>query len=341
MCLIIHREEGQEPIEQAFFKDVEKRNSDGWGIMWQNPRDNEVRTKVGFDFQEFWSLYRSLENKNVEMFVHFRMATHGSKTAEMCHPFEVIPGMYMMHNGVISTSGIGSKDNTKSDTWEFVNNAVKPILEAAKDPAALLRTDAFVYFLNEAAGNSNRLVFLDKNGWFIPNISIWSKTTKNVRVSNTYAYNMYNPTKKTYTQPTYKNQWWTNKNGTYTNNYAESYDYGVDKDYYGYKNNKTNLPVIRKTEDAVEEKEEKPLTGTELFCEGSGKVVDLDKKKAGLEPIEEFDFDDYVYSDYEDENMKFETMTSWIAHDEQYADELVYTSPEDAVELLNYLANQH
>lgn len=104
MCNIMICEK-RRPKEQELLKSYQQ-NPDGIGIAWLE-KDNHCYLK-GISLQELKKLVNKL---NLPFVIHFRLATHGNKTAEMCHPFIVTkqnknPLSYkgkeplLFHNGV-------------------------------------------------------------------------------------------------------------------------------------------------------------------------------------------------------------------------------------------------
>lgn len=227
MCLIIHRPRGHlNLLPEEFFADVWSKNSDGWGIMYlneDNPEKVEVGTVKSIKYDTFWATYKKLEEEDREMVIHFRMATHGTISDANAHPFEVVPGMYMVHNGTIDHP-FKARKNT-SDTVAFVDQVVKPIVECFKDPEYIIRDDAFLFLLEKAAGANNRLVFMDKQGiTFVNKKHGHQHPTLNVWVSNSYAYSWGKPEANKVLAP-------VSRPYGYTYGYGSVYD---DYDYESY-----------------------------------------------------------------------------------------------------------
>jgi hypothetical protein len=195
MCLIIHRKKDTPVIDKAFFEDVHSSNKDGWGIMWRKFNSSgvctEVKTKKGLEFKDFWKLYRTLESSDIEMLVHFRMRTDGDVNLDMCHPFKIIDGVYMMHNGIIDYP-YQEPDLTKSDTWCFIDQV---LIDQIKLEPKIIRTEGFMFGMETICGSGSTLAFMDKDGIVIANTDRWKDTEFDVPVSNTYAYRYGNPTK--------------------------------------------------------------------------------------------------------------------------------------------------
>lgn len=100
----------------------------GFGIV---RADHTLVSKGYFSVEELWKDINKLQKE--ELVIHFRWATHGSKTAEMCHPFVVvtdeadatccqgeITDPVFFHNGIIN--GYGNK--SISDTCDFAMNVL-------------------------------------------------------------------------------------------------------------------------------------------------------------------------------------------------------------------------
>ena len=211
MCLIIIRGVG-EIISKEFFEDVWKRNNDGWGIMWVSGKAERrrARRRVGLDFNDFWNVFKNLQDANIPCLVHMRMKTKGEINTAMCHPYEVVPGLYMMHNGTISADAIGVPEKEwpegASDSWAFANYIVKPILESSKlSIEETIRQPWFNRLISNTLSTNNRMVFMDRNGAEAMNTNNWGKTTDGLYVSNTYAFSMNNPNRTTYNSGTYHN----------------------------------------------------------------------------------------------------------------------------------------
>ena len=211
MCLIVRRGAG-ETVTKEFFEDVWRRNNDGWGIMWVSGKAERrrARRRVGLDFNDFWNVFKNLQDANIPCLVHMRMKTKGEINTAMCHPYEVVPGLYMMHNGTISADSIGVPEKEwpegASDSWAFANYIVKPILESSKlSIEETIRQPWFNRLISNTLSTNNRMVFMDRKGAEAMNTNNWGKTTDGLYVSNTYAFSMNNPSRTTYNSGTYHN----------------------------------------------------------------------------------------------------------------------------------------
>ncbi len=155
MCVIAAK-----PATEIITEDTLERcfdgNSDGAGFVVC--KDNQLIASKGFfTFKDFYEAYLPLQQ--YAAVIHFRIKTHGNRDAAMCHPFEVLPNkLWVAHNGIINIST--ESDETKSDTWHFVDKVLQP--ELNKDAAALKR-GSFKYLLGCTIGHS-KLAFLDNRG---------------------------------------------------------------------------------------------------------------------------------------------------------------------------------
>ena len=195
MCLIIHREKDAD-ISIQFLENVRERNPHGWGILYKN-REGQARVAKGLSMESFYKRYAKFLEHNAECVIHFRYATKGKVNRSNAHPYKVLGGdnpIYLMHNGTISIEG-AEKKGELSDTRIFIKDILKPMLQNIKDPHKFIRSKHFEFMMESVAGDhSSRFVLFDYKGALF--YGGWYKTTKNVWVSNTYAYGVDNPTRK-------------------------------------------------------------------------------------------------------------------------------------------------
>jgi predicted glutamine amidotransferase len=160
MCLIVHKYAKDSVFTLQQFDTMINCNRDGLGIMYVDSGRVRVEKSVGSDKEkrELWMKHRD-RNHYV---MHARLATHGAKDVENCHPYEILNmdkgdpvDLWMVHNGVIN--GIKDVDTKMSDTWNFVNGVIKPIVKA--DIRALWQSEHLQYFIDRGIGAS-KLVFL-------------------------------------------------------------------------------------------------------------------------------------------------------------------------------------
>lgn len=165
MCLLIELNKDTR-FSDTFLRGVYDRNSDGIGVMWADDEYKlHYRKALPSNAEEAIQFFRTVaEGKNC--CVHFRMKTHGAIDYENCHPYPVFGfdgeesehPMLLMHNGVL-TSG-NSKDRTKSDTWHFVRDVLRPLLDDHPD---MIHNQMFQKLLGHEIGN-NRFALMDYTG---------------------------------------------------------------------------------------------------------------------------------------------------------------------------------
>ncbi len=189
MCLII-RCEKDKPLSRELLEDMQRRNDDGFGFMWI--QDNKLKTHKNNsdDFELLWSKYEELKAFNP--FIHLRYKTHGLIDHTNTHPYPCGHGIYLMHNGIVNVND--SSDRDKSDTWHFIDQLIKPLIDLSPNPHKVIRSDKFRKLIENWMGNNTRMVFGDRGGFIIFNEKAWHKID-NIRtgcegllVSNTYAW---------------------------------------------------------------------------------------------------------------------------------------------------------
>lgn len=190
MCILIHH-----PKDACFtseqLADFYSKNSDGFGAIVKNGNTVEVIKNVG-SLAEIEDLYYDQVACH-EAVIHFRMKTHGEIDIANCHPYEVVPGIWMAHNGVLRTGN--AKDPKMSDTWHYIQDFLKPMLQAHPE---LMTNPGFIKFVGDHIGPSNKFALMNEKG----DVSIinresgydfWDLANKDLTVwySNTYAFSPY------------------------------------------------------------------------------------------------------------------------------------------------------
>jgi len=114
--------------------------------------------------QEFIDFYR--ENiASRDCAFHLRMRTHGDIDLLNCHPYEILNrsehglDLWLMHNGVLATGN--RADITKSDTWHYIQDYLKPMLASNPDFAF---HPSFKALIEDHIGGSNKFVIMDNEG---------------------------------------------------------------------------------------------------------------------------------------------------------------------------------
>lgn len=110
-----------------------------------------------FNLEEFLEAYEP--HKSKQTVLHFRIKTHGLINAENCHPYSIDNNLAFVHNGIIH--GVDhTPDDTKSDTWHFNENYLKPL--RAKDKS-FFKEPAQKKLIEKFLGGS-KLIFLNSKG---------------------------------------------------------------------------------------------------------------------------------------------------------------------------------
>ncbi len=163
MCLLM-KVSKESKFSDAFLRSVYVRNSDGIGVMWAEDGKLHYRKLLPKTVTEAINFFRE-HGEGKDCCVHWRMKTHGHINYENCHPYPVFGfdeqhphPMLLMHNGVLS--GGNSKDITKSDTWHFIRDTLRPLLQ---DYPNVVFNEKFVELLGKHIGN-NRFAIMDHTG---------------------------------------------------------------------------------------------------------------------------------------------------------------------------------
>ena len=153
MCVLIHKPAGvavPEPIIQS----AALHNADGWGVMGHTADgDTVLERHVDVDAARTIDFLRS--HTDSELAIHLRRRTHGDVNACNAHPFEIEPGLYLMHNGSFT---LPMRDPTYSDTWHLVHNILRPLARRHRD---LITDPTFLELISAVAGPVNRLILFD------------------------------------------------------------------------------------------------------------------------------------------------------------------------------------
>ena len=188
MCLII-KTDLTKPIPEKLLKHMSEKNSDGWGMMWIANNELMIEKSIR-PFVDLWNAYEARKQWNP--IIHLRWKTHGDLTQKNAHPFYCGFGIFLMHNGMVNAPI--TTDNTYSDTWNFIESWLKPLLKSVTNPHNFIRSTTFKSILEHEIGYNNRIVLGDRGGFITFNESQWH-TIKNphtevegLLVSNTYAW---------------------------------------------------------------------------------------------------------------------------------------------------------
>ena len=163
MCLLI-RQFKDTNFTDEHIRDFYSRNRDGVGVMWAENGELHYNKLLPRNAEECLEFYNRVA-RGKDCCVHFRMRTHGKIDNENCHPYEVFgfttPSempMLLMHNGILHTGN--TADTTKSDTWHYIANYLRPLIE--KDPDQAFQPH-FADVIGKHIGQ-NRFVLMDQLG---------------------------------------------------------------------------------------------------------------------------------------------------------------------------------
>lgn len=154
MCLIIHKPAGT-PIPLKLVEAAVPFNSDGWGAMGFSAGGHLIMTRwkttKASDIQQFADM-----RIDDELVLHLRYRTRGAADARNLQPFEIVPGLFLMHNGDVD---VPRRLADRSDTWHLVNDHLRPLLERHRD---LALDRGFLRIFEQSLGLSNRVVLLSR-----------------------------------------------------------------------------------------------------------------------------------------------------------------------------------
>ena len=191
MCLIVVKPKNSKSyLNYERFCMALNTNPHSIGILYK--KDNKIKVKKFIKPKDIKKkIFNIIKNKD-EYAIHFRYATHGSIDTKNCHPFRVVDGLYLMHNGILSK--YGDMNKTQSDTRNFIDYYLRPIIE--KYGIEIIYTEEFKESVEKEIGLGNKIVLIDKDFNFIifnENLGTW---IDNNWLSNTYSTKEY--TFKTY-----------------------------------------------------------------------------------------------------------------------------------------------
>ncbi|HEX4895911.1 MAG TPA: class II glutamine amidotransferase [Solimonas sp.] len=154
MCLIIHKP-ADASIPEDLLAAAAAHNPDGWGLMGFAPdgrllleRHATVDVAVVADTVRHW--------RDAEFVLHLRRQTRGGSGLENVHPFKILDGLYLVHNGTLK---LDVRVPGRSDTWHFVHDLLRPL--AQRHPG-LLSDHGFLRILELGLKPENKLALLDQ-----------------------------------------------------------------------------------------------------------------------------------------------------------------------------------
>ena len=174
MCVIIIKDKKTKLPKKEYLENCFDNNPDGAGFMYTDDGrvviDKGYMTQKSFlkQYEKLCKKYNNFKNKS--LIIHMRITTDGSTSKKNCHPFVISKNfkdchklhtssdLGVAHNGIISAYKPPKNAEDISDTINFINEYLAPILEEAPN---LYKNKAFLDGL-ELITNS-KLAFLDTN----------------------------------------------------------------------------------------------------------------------------------------------------------------------------------
>lgn len=186
MCLLINKKAGY-VFSHEWLEDFYSHNKDGIGVMWAENGEIHIAKTVPSSLQELLEFHDEHIGAKA-CSIHFRMRTHGDTDLTNCHPYEVLGDetgypIYMMHNGVLQRGN--SWDTTKSDTWHYINDIIRPALLA--DPTQFM-APWFKTLIEDNIGRGNKFVLMDMHGNTVTLNESAGVQWEGNWMSNTYAW---------------------------------------------------------------------------------------------------------------------------------------------------------
>ena len=314
MCILIHHTPETQFTDEVL-RDFYDHNSDGFGAFWGDGEKVHVIKHVG-SVDDIITLYND-HVKGKECVIHFRMKTHGDIDYENCHPYHITDKLWLAHNGVLSTGNLA--DTTKSDTWHYIRNYLRPMVEKYGEDS--LFDPQIQQFLGSHISTGNKFGIVHADGRIAIINRSQGVTHFGAWLSNTYAWTTskfgYNTgySTSTYTKKSYPTR--------YTSAYwdKDEYEtYGFPANYEDYKTDPVgNTEIDPYFYQGLDDPYIKDVTQKALNCYNRG-INNLrnwvyqapDKAKAFIGYwLEEKDID--------------------------YLNELVDASPDEATEIIAYL----
>jgi hypothetical protein len=164
MCLLVTQSATSPQLTAKWLTDFHESNADGVGVMYVENGELIVEKLLPKNPSDLITFYHAhIEGRDCAF--HLRMKTHGHIDMENCHPYEVLNkqehgiDLWLMHNGVLHTDN--KADITKSDTWHYIRDYLRPMLNNNPDFAF---HPAFAELIGEHIGTGNKFVLMDNLG---------------------------------------------------------------------------------------------------------------------------------------------------------------------------------
>ena len=156
MCLIVNKPAGYS-LQKRAMRFAFHNNPDGFGISSFIPGEFfRLDTGITESFDEFWET--AYQYSDLHQVIHLRYATVGQVSNKLIHPFEIIPNVYLFHNGTLKD--FSHIPEGESDTSWFVQTVLRP--EFKKNPECFLDKK----WVEKLAGgiNGGRMIILRTDG---------------------------------------------------------------------------------------------------------------------------------------------------------------------------------
>lgn len=184
MCLLV-QQTTQSKFTDEFLADVFTKNQDGLGVMYADGGKLHVHKSLPATAADFIDFYRKhADGRNCVW--HARMQTHGDIDFDNCHPYKVTDDVWLAHNGILSTGN--DADKSKSDTWHFIQNFIRPALIGNPE---LLTDVNWQKFVGEIIGRSNKFALVRADGAVVVINAHAGVNYENAWLSNTYAWSYH------------------------------------------------------------------------------------------------------------------------------------------------------
>lgn len=162
MCIAVAIKAGTD-VTEGEVRAMQRRNGDGMGFAY-NHEGEVFFYKNMDDVDAFYACYKSSKEKYplAHFVMHFRLATHGQKNLENCHPYIIHSHgttLAFIHNGIFNGES-PREDLGMSDSFWFGENVLKNL------PEKFYRNDGILELLDAhvARRHFSKLVILSSDG---------------------------------------------------------------------------------------------------------------------------------------------------------------------------------
>ena len=184
MCVIIYKPK-HISISKKTLKKAFNHNSDGAGFSYFDSNLQKIKISKGFmSFHAFYEAFKTLPI-DLEILIHFRLATHGQVLQHFTHPFIVdkkfhafkekhTDNLVFYHNGILNEFGHKNFSDSADYAQKILANisdieTIKHVLSKESSKFALHYQDK-IYLINDYVKYKNcyfsNLNFLETNfGW--------------------------------------------------------------------------------------------------------------------------------------------------------------------------------